>query len=100
MVGNDRNHLEFDGGINLDLRVAMVGIPIDDLNRLLGCINSHLGRASEFSSSIDDAGFENAWPELAAIIEAGDALEESVRVVGHVARACDAVSEIKRAIDV
>ena len=100
MISNDRNQLGFDGGINLDLRVAMVGIPIDILNRLLSRIDAHLGGPGELSSAVNDAGFQYARPELAAIIEARDALQESIRVISHVARACDAVSEIERAIDV
>src|SRR6266576_4146102 len=100
MIGNGRNQLGFDGGINFDLRVAMVGIPIDILNRLLSRIDAHLGGPGELSSAVNDAGFQYPRPELAAIIEARNALQESISVVGHVARACDAVSEIERTIDV
>src|SRR6266699_2822578 len=100
MIGNDRNQLGFDGRINLDLRVAMVGIPIDILNGLLSRIHAHLGGPGELSSAVNDAGCQYARPELAAIIEARAALQGSTGVVGHVARACDAVNEIERAIDV
>ena len=72
----------------------------DILNRLLSRIDAHLGGPGELSSSVNDAGLQYARPELAAIIEARDALQESIRIVGHVARACDAVSEIERAINV
>src|SRR5438105_15616756 len=100
MIGNDRNQLGFDGRINLDLRVAMVGIPIDILNGLLSRIHAHLGGPGELSSAVNDTGFQYARPELAAIIEARDALQESIGVVGHVARGWDDVSEIEGTIDV
>src|SRR5947207_8405192 len=99
MIGHDRNKLGFDGGINLDLRVAMVGIPVDILNGLLSRIDAHLGGPGELSSAVNDAGFKDARPELAAIIETRDAFKESIRVVSHVARARHTVREIKRAID-
>ena len=80
--------------------VAVVGIPIDVLNRLLGRIDAHLGRPGELSGAVNDAGFQYARPKLAAIIEARDALQESIGVVRHVARAGHAIGQIERAIDV
>ena len=79
MIGDDRNQLRFDGGINLDLDIAVVGIPIDVLDRLLGGVDPHLGRTGEFSGAIDDSGFQNARAKLAAVVEARDALQESYR---------------------
>ncbi|TMP92228.1 MAG: hypothetical protein E6L07_12545 [Verrucomicrobia bacterium] len=73
-IGDNRNQLGFDRGIDLDLHVAVVGIPIDVLNGLLGRIDAHLGRPCELASAVDDASFQHARPELAAIIEARDAL--------------------------
>src|SRR5205085_11823934 len=78
----------------------MLGVPIDVLYRLLGSIDTHRGRAGQLSSAVDDPGFENARAEFLAIVEAGDALRETVEIVCHVARAGHAIGEIERAIDV
>src|SRR5437867_6254878 len=99
-IGNDRNQLRFNRRIDFDLRIAVVGIPIDILNRLLGRIDAHLGRPRKLASAVDDAGFQHARPEFAAIIEARYALQESVGIVGHVSRASHTVSEIEWTIDV
>ena len=79
----------------------MVGIPIDILNRLLSRIGAHLGGPGELSSAVNDAGFQYARPELAAIIEARDALQKRIRVVGHASAVrplsdCDAGSTISQ----
>src|SRR5215471_12381470 len=100
MIGNDRDQLGFDGGINLDLGIAMVGIPIYILRRLLGRIDTHLGRPGELPRTVNDAGFQYARTEFGAIIETRDTLQKSIRVICHVARACDAVSEIERTVNV
>src|SRR5215475_8095965 len=100
MIGNDRDEIGFDGGINLDLLIAMVGIPIYILRRLLGRVDTHLGRPGELASAINDAGFQYARTEFGASIETRDTLQEGIRVIRHVARACDAVSEIERTINV
>src|SRR5262245_21582122 len=78
----------------------MVGIPIYILSRLLGGIDAHLERTGELASAVDDTGFQNARAGLGAIIETRDTLQETIRVVRHVASACDAVSEIERTINV
>ena len=64
-IGDDRHQLRFDRRIDLDLRVAVIGVPIDVLDRFLGRVDAHLGRAGELAGAVDDAGFENARPELA-----------------------------------
>src|SRR5262245_294215 len=99
MISNDRDQLGFNGGINLNLRIPMVGIPIYILRRLLGRIDAHLGRAGELASAVDDTGFQYAGAELAAIIETRHTLQESIRVIRHIACACDAVSKIERTVD-
>ena len=76
----------------------MVGVPIDVLNRLLGGVDPHLGRTCEFSSAIDDAGFQNARPELRAVVKARDALEKGIGVIRHVSRACDAIGKVQSAV--
>src|SRR5205085_8401665 len=78
----------------------MLGVPIDVLNRLLGSIDTHRGRAGQLSSAVDDPGFENARAEFLAIVEARDALRETVEIVCHVARAGHAVGEIECAVDI
>ena len=100
MIGDDRNQLRFDRGIDLDLGVAVVGVPVDVADRLLGGIDPHLGRAGELPGAVNNAGFQNARAKLAAIIKARDALQKTVGVVRHVARAGHAVGQIERAIDV
>src|SRR4030095_4680667 len=100
MICNNRDELRFDGGINLDLRIAMVGIPIYILRRLLGRIHTHLGRSGELASAVNNAGFQYARTQFGAIIETRDTLQESIRVIRHVASACDAVSEIERTVNV
>ena len=54
----------------------------------------------ELAGAVDDAGFQNARAELAAVIKARDALQKTVGVVSHVARAGHAIGQIERAIDV
>ena len=76
----------------------MVGIPIDVLNRLLGGVDPHLGRTRKFSGAIDDSRFQNARPELAAVVEPRDAFKKRIGVVRHIARAGDAIGEVERAI--
>src|SRR6516164_7235203 len=78
----------------------MVGIPIYILRRLLGGIDTHLGRPGELASAINDAGFQYARTEFGVSIETCDAFQESIRVIRHVASACDTVSEIERTINV
>ena len=95
-IGDDRNQLRFDRGIDLDLGVAVVGVPVDVADRLLGGIDPHLGRAGELPGAVDDAGFQNARAKLAAVIKARDALEKTVDIVRHVARAGHAVGQIER----
>src|SRR5262245_27751303 len=99
-IGNDRDQFGFDGGINLDLRVAVVGIPIYILDWLLGRVDAHLGWSGELACAINDAGFQYARTELDALIETCDTLQESICVIRHVARARDAVSKIERTVDV
>src|SRR5215470_14720570 len=100
MIGNDRDELGFDGGINLDLRIAMVGIPIYILRRLPGRIHTHLGRPGELASAVDDASFQYAWARLGAVIETRDTLQESIRVIRHIASARDAASKIEWTVNV
>src|SRR5438128_9963938 len=99
-VGNDRNQLGFDGGIDLDLNVTVVGIPIDIPNRLLGRIDAHLSWPGELASAVDDASLQHARTELTAIVEARNALQEIIRGIGHVARTGYTVGEIERALDI
>ena len=76
-IGNDRDELGFDGGIDLDLRVRMVRIPIDVFYSLLRRIDPHFSRPGELARAIDNAGFQYARPELSAIIETRDTLRMS-----------------------
>src|SRR5215470_5550387 len=99
-IGNDRDQLGFDGRVDLDLRIAVIGIPIDILLGLLGRIDAHLGRPGELASAVNNAGFQNTRAEFGALVETRDALQESIRVICHVARARDAVNEVERTVDV
>src|SRR5262245_26597512 len=78
----------------------MVGIPIYILRRLLSRIHTHLRRPGKLARAVNDAGFQYARAELRAIIETGHTLQESIRVICHVASACDAISKIERTVDV
>src|SRR5215470_16400867 len=99
-IGNDWDQLRFDGGVDLDLRIAVIGIPIDIFLGLLGSIDTHLGRPGEFASAVNNAGFQNTRAEFRAVVETRDALRESIRVIRHVACARDAVNQIERNVDV
>src|SRR5439155_15496079 len=44
--------------------------------------------------------FQHARPELAAIVETRNALQEIIRVVGHITRTSHTISEIERALDI
>src|SRR5215468_368657 len=99
-IGNDRNQLGFDGGVDLDLRIAVIGIPIDIFLGLLSHIDAHLGRPGELASAVNNAGFQNTRAEFCAIVETRDALRENIRVIRHVARARNAVNEIERTVEV
>src|SRR5882724_12334761 len=76
----------------------MVGIPIDVLNRLLRCVDPHLGGTSKVSCTIDNSRFQNTWPQLTAVVEPRDAFKKRIGVVRHIARAGDAIGEVERAI--
>src|SRR2546423_13040582 len=80
-IGDDRNQLRSNRRVNLNLGVAVVGVPIDVLNRLLGGVDPHLGRTCEFSSTVDDAGLQNARPELRAVVKARDTLKKGIGVI-------------------
>jgi len=96
-IGHDRDEFRFDGRINLDLDVTVIGMPIDELNRFLGRVGPHLGWPGELSCAIDDSRLQNTGSELAPIVVARDALREGVGVIGHIARAGHAVGEIEGA---
>src|SRR6266542_2506898 len=98
MVRDDRNQLRFDGRINLNLGVAMVSVPIDVLNCLLGGVHPHFRGTRKLPVTIDDSGFQHARPELAAVIEARNALKKRISVIRQVTRAGHAISEVERAI--
>ena len=76
----------------------MIGIPIDVLYCLLGSVHSHFRGTRKLPVTIDDSGFQHARPELAAVIEARNALKKRISVIRHVARAGHAISEVERAI--
>src|SRR5439155_18903828 len=76
MVRDGRNQLRFDGRINLNLGVAVVSVPIDVLNRLLGGVHPHLRRTRELACAVDNTDFQNARPELGAGVETDDALKK------------------------
>ena len=97
-ISDNRNQLRFNRGINLNLHVAVIGIPIDVLNRLVRGVHPHFGRARKFSGAVDNPCFQNARAELGAIIETRDPLEKSIGVICHIARAGHAIGEIERAI--
>src|SRR5262245_50905495 len=98
LIGDHGDKFGFDRGINLHLDIAVIGIPIDVLDRLLRSVDSHLGWAGKFPGSIDNSGFQNARAKLGAIVVTSDALWKKVGVVSHVACAGDAVGKIERSL--
>ncbi len=98
LIGDDRDQLRFDRGIDLDLHIAVVGVPIDVLDRFGGVIGSHLGRAGKLSRAVDDSGLQNSRSQLAAFVVSRHAFEEGVGVVSHVARARHTVGEVECAV--
>ena len=97
-IGDDRHELGLDRRVDLDLHVAVVGVPVDVLDRFVGRVDAHLGRPGELAGAVDDAGLQHARTDLGAGVETRDALQEPVGVVRHVARAGDAVGEIEHAV--
>ena len=96
-IGNDRDQLRFDGGINLHLDITMPGVPIDVTDRFLGSLDPHLGGPGKLAGAVDDARFQNPRPKLRTVVVARDALQKSVGIIAHVARAGHAIGKIERA---
>ena len=97
-VGNGPHQRRRKRRIDLDLLVAMVGVPVDRGLRLGHGLDAHVGRPGERAGAFDDAGQHHARAELGADVEALDAGHERHVVVGHVARAGDAGDEVEGAV--
>ena len=78
----------------------MIGVPVDLPGRLLGCVDERplLERTRVRPGAIEDAGLEHARADLGAGVETRHPLEEYVRVIGHVARAGDAVGDVEHSV--
>src|SRR5439155_21622457 len=81
MIGDNRNQLRFDRGINLNLRVAVVRVPIHVLDRLLGGADPHLRRTGQLSGAVDDSSLQDSGSKLTGVVEARDALQKAVRII-------------------
>ena len=91
-LGGDEGHdCRWHRGVDLDLAVAVIGIPVDIPRGIGRGADTHFGRAGERSLSVDDAGPEDSRAELGAGLETPDALEEFVDVVSHVPDSVGAV---------
>ena len=65
-IGDDRDELRFDGRIDFHLDVAVVGVPVDGLDRFFGGVDTRFRGAGQLAGPVDEAGFENPRPQLPA----------------------------------